>query len=89
MQHLKDGRNSITEGILTDTEKMLARGKMEVPLSLCFAATRGDDLLLHQLLRRGLDANELECGGRSALVCLTFALLSNFNLYHFLQKVLS
>uniref|UniRef100_A0A7N0V356 Potassium channel n=1 Tax=Kalanchoe fedtschenkoi TaxID=63787 RepID=A0A7N0V356_KALFE len=67
LQHLKDGRDPITEEILIDTEKMLARGKMDVPLSLCFAAARGDDLLLHQLLRRGLDANELESGGRSAL----------------------
>ncbi|CAM8980347.1 unnamed protein product [Rhodiola kirilowii] len=67
LEHLKEGRDPITEGILTDTEKMLARGKMDVPLSLCFAAARGDDLLLHQLLRRGLDANEQESGGRSAL----------------------
>lgn len=56
------------EGILTDVEQMLARGRMDLPLSLCFAATRGDDLLLHQLLRRGLDANEMDNNGRTPLV---------------------
>lgn len=56
------------EAVLTDTEHMLAQGKMDLPLSLCFAAMRGDDLLLHQLLRRGMDANELDSNGRTALV---------------------
>ncbi|KAK9273970.1 hypothetical protein L1049_018784 [Liquidambar formosana] len=67
LQHLKEQRDPLMEGILTDTEKMLARGRMDLPLGLCFAATRGDDSLLHQLLRRGLDPNESDNNGRTAL----------------------
>lgn len=68
-QHLKDEKDPIMEGVLLETENMLARGRMDLPLSLCFAASRGDDLLLHQLLRRGLDPNESDNNGRTALVC--------------------
>lgn len=56
------------EGVLRETENMLARGRLDLPLTLCFAATRGDDLLLNQLLRRGLDPNESDNNGRTALV---------------------
>lgn len=56
------------EGILVEIENMLARGRMDLPLTLCFAALRGDDLLLHQLLKRGLDPNESDSNGRTALV---------------------
>lgn len=56
------------EGVLLETENMLARGRMDLPLSLCFAALRGDDLLLNQLLRRGLDPNESDNNGKTALV---------------------
>lgn len=75
MQHLKDTGDPLMEGILTDTEHLLARGRMDLPLSLCFAANRGDDLLLHQLLRRGSDPNELDNNGRTALVCYSSSLL--------------
>lgn len=68
MQHLKDLKDPMMEGILTDTEQMLARGRMGLPLSLCFAVARGDDLLLHQLLRRGSDPNEVDNRGQTALV---------------------
>lgn len=57
------------EGVFLETTNMLAHGRMELPLSLCIAALRGDDLLLHQLLKRGLDPNEEDNNGRSALVC--------------------
>ncbi|ONH98235.1 hypothetical protein PRUPE_7G237400 [Prunus persica] len=67
LQHLKDQKDPIMEGVLLETENMLARGRMDLPLSLCFAASRGDDLLLHQLLRRGLDPNESDNNGRTAL----------------------
>ncbi|XP_038710789.1 potassium channel AKT1-like isoform X1 [Tripterygium wilfordii] len=67
LQHLKESNDPVMEGILEHTEHMLAHGRMDVPLSLCFAATRGDDLLLHQLLRRGSDPNELDKNGRTAL----------------------
>lgn len=75
LQHLKEKRDPLTESILAETEHMLAQGRMDVPLSLCFAAMRGDDLLLNQLLKRGTDPNELDSNGRTALVC-NFLLLS-------------
>ena len=68
-QHLKNLNDPIMEGVLLETESMLARGRMDLPLSLCFAALRGDDMLLNQLLKRGLDANESDNNGRTPLVC--------------------
>ncbi|KAJ0090145.1 hypothetical protein Patl1_12782 [Pistacia atlantica] len=67
LQHLKDSGDPMMQPILTDTEQKLAQGRMDLPLSLCFAAVRGDDLLLQQLLRRGSDPNELDNSGRTAL----------------------
>ncbi|GMP94648.1 hypothetical protein CsSME_00044030 [Camellia sinensis var. sinensis] len=67
LQHLKERRDPLMEEILTATEHTLAQGRMDLPLSLCFAAMRGDDLLLHQLLKRGMDPNELDSNGRTPL----------------------
>ncbi|XP_050283173.1 potassium channel AKT1-like [Quercus robur] len=67
LQHLKDLNDPIMSQVLVETENMLARGRMDLPLSLCFAALRGDDLLLQQLLKRGLDPNELDSNGRTVL----------------------
>ncbi|KAL7239791.1 hypothetical protein ACSBR2_005627 [Camellia fascicularis] len=67
LQHLKEAKDPIMEEVLLETENMLAHGRMDLPLSLCFAALRGDDLLLHQLLKRGLDPNESDNNGRTAL----------------------
>lgn len=67
LQHLKDLDDPIMSEVLVETENMLARGRMDLPLSLCFAALRGDNLLLHQLLKRGLDPNESDNNGRTAL----------------------
>lgn len=67
LQHLKDQRDPLTEAILTDAELLLSQGRMDVPLSLCFAVVRGDDVLLHQLLKRGLDPNESDSSGQTAL----------------------
>ncbi|KAG8639260.1 hypothetical protein MANES_14G128600v8 [Manihot esculenta] len=67
LQHLKEQKDPIMEGVLLETENMLAHGRMDLPLSLCFAALRGDDSLLHQLLKRSLDPNESDNNGRSAL----------------------
>ncbi|KHG28816.1 Potassium channel AKT1 -like protein [Gossypium arboreum] len=47
LQHLKDMNDPIMEGVLIETENMLARGRMDLPLNLCFAALRGDDLSKH------------------------------------------
>ncbi|CAA0814270.1 Potassium channel AKT1 [Striga hermonthica] len=67
LQHLKELKDPIMEGVLLETENMIARGRMDLPLTLSFAALRGDDLLLHQLLKRGLNPNELDNDGRTAL----------------------
>ena len=72
VQYLKEQKDPVMEGVFVETTTMLAHGRMELPLSLCiagFAALRGDDLLLHQLLKRGLDPNEADHNGKSALVC--------------------
>ena len=69
-------KDPVMEGILLETENMLARGRMDLPLSLCFATLRGDDLLLHQLLKRGLDPNESDNNGRTALVCICHGLFT-------------
>lgn len=75
-QHLKEINNPMMSEVLGETENMLARGRMDLPLSLCFAALRGDDSLLHQLLKRGLDPNESDNNGRTALVleCFCFCI---------------
>nr|GEZ12108.1 potassium channel AKT1-like [Tanacetum cinerariifolium] len=52
---------------LMETENILARCRLDLPLSLCFATLRGDDLLRHKLLKQGLDANESDNNGRTAL----------------------
>ena len=54
-----------------ETKNMLAHGRMDLPLSFCFATLRGDDLFLHQLLKRGLDPNESDSNAKTALVCET------------------
>ena len=84
-QHLKDVDDPIMQGVLVETENMLARGRMDLPLSLCFATLRGDDLLLHKLLKKGLDPNESDNNGRTALVCKIFLLhiRSQMNLHFY------
>ncbi|XP_041005098.1 potassium channel AKT1-like [Juglans microcarpa x Juglans regia] len=67
LQHLKGLNDPLMSEVLVETENMLAHGRMDLPLSLCFAALRGDALLLHQLLKRGLDPNESDNNGRTAL----------------------
>ncbi|KAJ6697888.1 POTASSIUM CHANNEL AKT1 [Salix purpurea] len=67
LQHMKELNFPEMEGILKDTEHMLTQGRMDLPLTLCFAAMRGDDLLLHRLLKQGSDPNELDDNGRTAL----------------------
>ncbi|OEL30827.1 Potassium channel AKT1 [Dichanthelium oligosanthes] len=59
--------NNVMVGVLKEIENMLARGRLDLPITLCFAVTRGDDLLLHQLLKRGLDPNESDNNGHTAL----------------------
>lgn len=40
LQHLKELNDPIMEGVLVETENMLARGRMDLPVSLCYAAER-------------------------------------------------
>lgn len=56
-------------GVLKEIENMLARGRLDLPVTLCFAVNKGDDFLLQQLLKRGLDPNESDNNGHTALVC--------------------
>ncbi|GER33677.1 potassium channel NKT1 [Striga asiatica] len=70
----QSSRVSLEEGsydasnILTDIGHMLPNGRMDVPLSICFSTTRADDLLLHYLLRRVLEPDELYSNNRTALL---------------------
>ncbi|GFZ08396.1 K+ transporter 1 [Actinidia rufa] len=67
LQHLKEQSDPLMETVLLDTTHILAQGRMDLPLGLCFAAMREDDLLLHQLLKRGTDPNEMDSSRRTAL----------------------
>ncbi|KAK1434704.1 hypothetical protein QVD17_00453 [Tagetes erecta] len=67
LKHLENSHDPLMKQVLLETESMLARGRMDLPLSLCFAARRGDDLLLQKLLKNGLDPNEPDNNGRTAL----------------------
>ncbi|KAF0920068.1 hypothetical protein E2562_032758 [Oryza meyeriana var. granulata] len=68
IQFLKEQKdNSVMAGVVKEIESMLARGHLDLPITLCFAVTRGDDFLLHQLLKRGLDPNESDNDGHTAL----------------------
>ena len=73
------------EGVSRDIEKMLTHGRLDLPLTLSFAVIRDDDLLLHQLLRRGLDPNESDSNGHTALVWNLCALA--FTEYSFSPEV--
>ncbi|GJW98798.1 potassium channel AKT1-like protein [Tanacetum coccineum] len=64
---LQDINDPLMKGVLMEIENMLARGRLDLPLSLCFATLRGDDLLLQKLLKRCLDANRSDNNGRTAL----------------------
>lgn len=68
VQHLHEIGSPIMEEILAEAEVMLARGKMDLPISLLFAASRGDDIMLNQLLKKGSDPNEPDKNGKTALV---------------------
>ncbi|XP_010533190.1 PREDICTED: potassium channel AKT1 [Tarenaya hassleriana] len=67
LERLKQMDDPMIKNVLVETEHMLARGKMDLPLNLCFAALREDDLLLHQLLKNGHDPNESDNNGRTPL----------------------
>jgi len=68
VQHLHEIGGPIMQEIVAEAEAMLARGKMDLPISLLFAASRGDDIMLNQLLKKGSDPNEPDKNGKTALV---------------------
>ncbi|KAL6880631.1 hypothetical protein ACP4OV_012196 [Aristida adscensionis] len=68
VQYLKEKRDiGAVVSVAEEIEFMLARGQLELPVTLCFAASKGDDFLLHKLLKRGIDPNESDNHGRTAL----------------------
>jgi len=48
-------------------EQSLAKGTMDVPVSLCFVASIGDTLLMEELLKNGMDPNESDSNSRTPL----------------------
>lgn len=88
-QHLKELKDPFMDGILVTTQNLLASGRVNLPLSLSFAALRGDDWLMHQLLNRGLDPNESDNKGRTALVreSETFPFFPSLHLVRFTNLV--
>ncbi|KAK1375854.1 Potassium channel [Heracleum sosnowskyi] len=67
LQHLSEQNDPVMNSILVEVQHMLTEGKSDLPLSLCFAAMREDDMLLHKLLRQGKDPDELDSTGRTPL----------------------
>ncbi|KAH9605268.1 hypothetical protein KSS87_020774 [Heliosperma pusillum] len=67
LEYLKGQDDPMMQGVLRDVEKMVGEGQTDLPLGLCFAAGRGDETLLLQLLNRGSDPNELDTNGRTPL----------------------
>ncbi|KAL2318102.1 hypothetical protein Fmac_031978 [Flemingia macrophylla] len=68
IHHLREFGGPLMREILADVERMLARVKMDLPISLSFAVLeRDDDLLLRKLLKKGSDPNETDSKGKTAL----------------------
>uniref|UniRef100_K4A3D9 Potassium channel n=1 Tax=Setaria italica TaxID=4555 RepID=K4A3D9_SETIT len=68
IQYLKDKRDTgAIAGIAEEIEYMLSRGQLELPVTLCYAASKGDDFLMRQLLKRGVDPNESDNYWHTAL----------------------
>ncbi|KAL2346750.1 hypothetical protein Fmac_000750 [Flemingia macrophylla] len=67
LQHLRESRYPGMDVILAETEAMIARGRMDLPITTLFAADRNSDLLLRRLLEKGSDPNEENNDGQTAL----------------------
>jgi ankyrin repeat protein len=50
-----------------EMEQSLAKGSMDIPVSLCFVASIGHTLLMKELLKRGMDPNESASNNRTPL----------------------
>nr|KYP36570.1 Potassium channel AKT1 [Cajanus cajan] len=62
-----ESRYSGMDVILAETEAMIAQGRMDMPITTCFATGRNDDLLLRRLLEKGSDPNEENKDRQTAL----------------------
>ncbi|XP_050890017.1 potassium channel AKT6 isoform X2 [Lathyrus oleraceus] len=60
LNHVQKSKFGMLDGVMTEIETLLARGKMDLPISLIFAAQKGDDIMLHELLKKGSDPNEID-----------------------------
>ncbi|KAL5711460.1 RAC-alpha serine/threonine-protein kinase [Ranunculus cassubicifolius] len=67
LQRLKESTEPKLEEFLIETENMMARDRNEQPVSLCNAVSKGDDRLLHDLLKREFYPNEVDENGQTAL----------------------
>ncbi|XP_021764526.1 potassium channel AKT1-like [Chenopodium quinoa] len=70
LQHLKEQEHkndNTAKESMAEIEKMMGHGRLDLPISLCFAAARGDGHLMHRLLKQGRDPNETDECGRTAL----------------------
>ncbi|KAG8367266.1 hypothetical protein BUALT_Bualt16G0054600 [Buddleja alternifolia] len=69
-KHLKELKDLIMKGVLLETGKLLAEERMDIPLTPCFAALKGDNVLFGRLLNRGLDPNASDSKTTMALLLL-------------------
>lgn len=80
LQHLQESGDAVMKGMLAELETMLAKGKMELPISLLFAASKNDDMLLQQLLKKGSDPNEMDRNRKTTLVRKCFLLCEHIHI---------
>lgn len=57
-------------GVLKEFGNMLAYGRLDLSITLYFTINKGDEFMLHQLLKCGLDPNESDNDGHTTLVCI-------------------
>jgi ankyrin repeat protein len=67
LKQLKELKDPTFGELSKEIDQLLAKGRMDVPVSLCFVASIGDTLLMEQLLKRGMDPNESDNNGRTPL----------------------
>ncbi|XP_057864709.1 potassium channel AKT1 [Cryptomeria japonica] len=67
LQHLKESNDPTFNELATEMMWLMSRGRLDLPINLCFAASRGDAQIMEQLLNRGIDPNEADFSGRTPL----------------------
>lgn len=83
---MQKSKYGVLEGVMAEIEILLARGKMNLPISLIFAAHKGDDIMLHELLKKGSDPNEIDNKtGKTALVRILSPLMSRHIFFYTLH----